>query len=216
MFREQDNKELSSFGLRFIELWRNIGAESDGVKKFWELSALYSNPQRKYHNINHIQDCLLQLEAVRGISDDPLALEVAIWFHDAIYDPSKKDNEEQSACYAYEKLKDGGVSLEFAQKVKELILATKHLQPQEDRDFQFIIDIDLTSLAVSFEKFVINTQKIREEYTGLSDEDFKRGRAVFLRSMLTRGQIYYSDYFFQRYEVAARRNLQKSITLLES
>lgn len=216
MFQEQDIKELSPFGLRFVELWEKIGAESDGEKMFWELSALYSNPQRKYHNFDHIQDCLLQLETVRGISDDPLALEVAIWFHDAIYNPSKKDNEEQSALYAYEKLKVGEVSLEFTQKVKELILATKHLQSQKDHDFQFMVDIDLTNLAVSFEEFVINTQKIREEYTGLSDKDFKRGRAVFLRSMLTRERIYYSDYFFQRYEIAARKNLQESIVLLES
>src|SRR5688572_7563726 len=90
---------------------------------FDDLLAHYSEPHRAYHNARHIDECLAELDSARSDSRNPDAVEFAIWFHDAIYDPRAGDNEEQSARLARESLATFGAR--SAEHVSDLILTTK-------------------------------------------------------------------------------------------
>src|SRR5690242_15683329 len=69
-----------------------------------ELSVLYRQPGRHYHGVAHIEALLVLASEHRKDLSDPQAIEAAIWFHDAIYDSRRSDNEARSAALAAEKL----------------------------------------------------------------------------------------------------------------
>src|SRR3990170_3248062 len=94
---------------KFLDLWQRIDAKGDGLLVFQKLKELYSEPQRKYHNANHIHQCLEQFEYVRHLPNDSEAVEMAIWFHDAIYDPESRQNEMASAVLASSIIESAGL-----------------------------------------------------------------------------------------------------------
>ena len=162
---------------------------------------------RPYHNLNHIVGCLNELEEVRTQLKTPEAVEMALLFHDAVYDTHAKDNEEKSAELSKKIIKSLFLADAFGEEVARLILATKHNVPPTDVDAQFIVDIDLAPLGYSEEEFRKNTEKIRKEYSWVSDEQFREGRAKFMSSILARPIIYQTLFFREKYEAQARRNI---------
>jgi predicted metal-dependent HD superfamily phosphohydrolase len=177
-----------------------------------ELAAAYSAPGRHFHNLDHIRACLAELDdAIRhGVKiEDPEALRFAIWFHDLIYDGTRTDNEERSAQAARNAATELGHGAKFAAAVERLVLVTKHgiLEP-ETPDEALICDIDLASLACS--DFEGNTKRIREEYSHLPDEEFYPARRRILAGFLERPRIYRTEFFFAKYETAARQNLLRA------
>ncbi len=95
---------------RWNDLWQALGAEPQNPILFDQLRSRYAEPHRVYHTLDHIQDCLKQFDAARSLAERKAEVEVAIWFHDAIYDPRKSDNEERSARWAERALSGVGVS----------------------------------------------------------------------------------------------------------
>ena len=196
---------------KFLHLWQRIDAKGDGLLVFQKLKELYSEPQRKYHNTNHIHQCLEQFEYARHLPNDSEAVEMAIWFHDAIYDPKSSNNEMRSAKFALNVLRLGKLHDSFNMKVSALIMHTRHLNPPIDIDAQILVDIDLSSLGKPWGNFVLNSKHIREEYSHVSDTDFRIGRGKFIQKFLKRQTIYFTQYFYKKYEIQARENLERWI-----
>src|SRR5262249_1647804 len=119
---------------RFAKLWQRLGAESDVGALFAALAASYAAPHPAYHRADHIGDCLSQFDAARTLALRPDEVEFALWFHDAVYDPKRADNEERSAAWAAQALMDAGVSAETTAHVSQLIVATKHASVPDDPD----------------------------------------------------------------------------------
>jgi predicted metal-dependent HD superfamily phosphohydrolase len=174
----------------------------------------YTAPDRHYHNFAHVADCLSNLDAARDQADDPRAIEMAIWFHDAVYDPTRSDNELRSAELAAAELMKLGATSHSISRVRELILDTRHVAPPATRDGQLLVDIDLAGLAAEPHVFDANTELIRREYAHVSDADFRRGRAAFLRGLADRARIYQTTRFFDLYEARARANLARAVASL--
>ncbi|HEX4792831.1 MAG TPA: hypothetical protein VH370_03510 [Humisphaera sp.] len=181
-----------------------------------ELESLYSSPGRHYHNLDHIHKCLELLADVREQCDDPDAMEIAIWFHDCIYDPTRRDNEEASADVAARLLGECGISPDQIERVRELILATKHAVQPADPDSQLLVDIDLAILGSAPGTFDDYEGGIRLEYAHVPDDAFAKGRAQILEMFLARPRIFLTEYFGQRFESAARQNLARSISRLRA
>ena len=200
-------------GDRWISLCRRIGCNS-AADILRRLEVAYTEKSRAYHTLDHIDQCLRELDSARDTCEDADAVEAAIWFHDAVYDSTRTDNEERSAELARTELTSGGVKPQFAQKVHDLILVTKHDKPPETIDGQILADIDLASLAISPDKFDANTQAIRREFRQVDDQAFRDGRVKFLRQLLARPHIYYTPIFRDRYEAEARQNLERSLRRL--
>jgi predicted metal-dependent HD superfamily phosphohydrolase len=149
--------------------------------------------------------------AVRHLARQPLAVEMAVWFHDAVYDPRAPDNEEKSAALALQRLTEAGASPELAATVSRLVLATKRHEAGNDPDAALLLDVDLGILGQTEARFQEYEAQIRREFDWVPVKTFAAKRAEILRQFLARDRIYATNYFHEKLEPAARANLQRSI-----
>jgi predicted metal-dependent HD superfamily phosphohydrolase len=170
----------------------------------------YGEPQRAYHSLQHLEECLCVLDEAKGFMLQPDLIELALWFHDAVYDPKSGENEALSAQMAVEALGDS----ETAHEVARLILLTKSHQPGEGPDDAWIIDIDLAIFAQSAARVVEYEQQIREEYGWVPEEVYREKRAEVLRGFWAREPIYRTPWARERFEARAKENLRVLIDRL--
>lgn len=180
-----------------------------------ELQAAYAQPQRYYHTQQHLQECLTLLTDVEHLAAQPAELALALYFHDAVYEPQAHDNESQSAAWAIQVLTQCHAPLTLISRIQQLIMATQHHQiAADDNDGQLLLDIDLAILGQEPTRFNEYEQQIRQEYLWISEQDYRMGRAKVLTGFLQRESIYQSDYFRKRFEQQARLNIQTALDAL--
>lgn len=184
--------------------------ESDQfVKLRTELIARYNEPHRFYHNIFHINDMLNITMGCR--SSNVGIVNLIIWYHDAIYDPTRKDNEEKSAELAIEQLKNH-LTTEDVDYVASGILLTKHQFSSNllTTDMSIVIDADLYILSHDW-CYTAYARAIRKEYSHCSDSQYIAGRKQFLEKMLLKKSYY--GLFTQRND-KAKKNMQMELDYL--
>jgi len=174
----------------------------------------YNEPHRKYHNLNHIIYCLNLFEEVKELSLFPEDTKLAIWFHDLIYDTQRPyTNELESAGLAEDILRNLGYPKIRIKNVYEMIRATSHLSVNHTNlDTKILLDIDLSIFGDP--DYNAYEKAIREEYGFLTEEDYKVVRKDILESFLDE-RIYLTDYFYDKFEALARKNLTQAIKNLE-
>jgi len=181
-----------------------------------DLEARYREPHRRYHTLEHVADCLAQLSEAEGLSaDERHVLELAIRWHDAIYDPTRTDNEERSADLARRDLAALGEPDPVIDEVARLILLTKgHTVGPGDRLGAILVSIDLSILGREPAAYDRYAAQVREEYAFVPDDAFRAGRAAVLRKFLDAPVIYADPAFVDRYEAPARENLARELRSL--
>lgn len=176
-----------------------------------ELVARYAESHRAYHNLRHIG------EAFGALAEHHCRVErwdeavLALWFHDAIYDTRRHDNEERSADWARDELHRAGAAADAAARVHALVLATKHREPPEGNDARLLVDADLSILAAPPDRFAAYERQIRQEYDWFPEPQFREARERFLRGMLARPAIFSDAAMRERHEAHARRNIESSL-----
>jgi predicted metal-dependent HD superfamily phosphohydrolase len=201
---------------RWTKLWREIGAKDDGLAAYQELVSHYSEPHRHYHNFGHIAECLDEFDSARHLANLSVAVELAIWFHDAIYDTHAPDNEEKSAELAKRRISEAGGSTELGASVFALVMATKTHDSLSHPDAPLLVDVDLSILGKPEERFWEYEAQIRREYGWVPEAMFATKRAEILERFLARQRIYSTKQFYDRYEREARANIQASVQKLKS
>ena len=183
-----------------------------------ELRDAYAEPHRRYHDIHHIEACLRELAARDGLApDERKVLEYAIWWHDAIYDPTRSDNEERSAALAERDLMELGVDPATREAVVRLIRLTRdHKVAPGDRLGTLLVSIDLSVLGRPAAEYDAYATAIRAEYAHVPDEMYRTGRAAVLRRFLATPVIYPDAEYRLRYEAQARANMAREIERLEA
>lgn len=189
--------------------WSGIGAAGEGDALFAQLMAAYAEPQRHYHTQQHLGECLLAFDDARALAGHPDEVELALWFHDAIYDVKGHHNEQRSADWARDALRDAGVSTDAAQRVHDLIMATRHTAVPSGRDEPLLVDIDLSILGAERARFDEYEQQIRKEYAYVPGFLFRRKRREILKGFLDRSAIYSTPHFHDMLEARARDNLHR-------
>jgi predicted metal-dependent HD superfamily phosphohydrolase len=184
---------------------------SRGNQTLTRLIEAYQSPQRHYHNLSHIHECLEHARMLPSDAPFEIAVLTAIWFHDIVYDPQHHDNESKSAEWAAVELRSLGCEEAFIKSVDELILDTRHTQLPLAESGRYMVDIDLAILGAAPDRFDEYERDIRREYAHVSDTDFRSGRAVILKRFIARDAIYLTLPFRERYESQARTNLQRSL-----
>ena len=172
--------------------------------------AAWSAPERAYHTSDHLRTCLDHLDHDRALVHDPVALGLALWFHDAVYDPRAPDNEARSAEWA--RLALAVIDPRLGQRVAELVLATGHDGVAADDDARLLVDIDLAILGAEDAAFWRYEVAVRQEYAWVGDAEFRVGRGRILRAFLARPAIYATEVYRARYEARARANLLRALT----
>ncbi len=193
---------------RWLKLAQSLGWQGDAVAVWERLLAHYTEPVRAYHNLEHIAACLRAFDETMTQGADRKAVELAIWFHDVIYDPQAKDNEPQSAELFANCAREAELPEFLIAEVHRLILITQHKALPQTVEEQLLVDVDLSILGVDQAAFAEYERQIRAEYAWVPEKAFCLGRAAVLEQFLQRERIYHTTYFFQRYETQARENLQ--------
>jgi len=199
---------------RWSALWERIGGKGTGEEAYRELISLYGETKRAYHNFVHIAHALREMDGAKDIIENPDGVEMAIWYHDAIYNTNEKCSEEKSAELAGQRLGEAGLMTPFIDGVADMILATKHQTMPAKSDKKYLVDIDLSILGKSHAEFDEYERDIRNEYSWVSEAQFRQGRGSILQGFLDRDSIYSTDFFRQKYEEHARRNLERSMAQL--
>jgi predicted metal-dependent HD superfamily phosphohydrolase len=199
---------------RFRDLWRRMGAVQDGGLVFEEVLRAYQEPHRHYHGVEHLRDCLEQLDGAPATGEARDLGETALWFHDAVYVPHATDNEARSAVWAARALAQAGAAEARAGEVARLVRLTDHTRAAEDPVGALVCDTDLSILGRPPAEFAEYERRIRAEHAQVPEPSYRLGRAMVLAGLLGRDPLYRSDHFRGRYEAAARRNLKRSIASL--
>ena len=178
------------------------------------LIAAHAEAHRAYHTLDHIAACLRHLDDVKDLANRPQEIEMALWFHDAVYEPFSTTNEEDSAAWAAAWLRGHGAEAAVIDRVRDYIIATKSHDAPATQDGQLMLDIDLSILASPSEIFNIYETNIRREYRRVPKFIFRKKRKSILNEFLTRKQIYAHPYFHARWDGRARENLRRAISAL--
>lgn len=189
-------------------------APADAGPVFDLLAAAYSAPDRYYHNLDHLVEMFRTAGRLATITDDPAPLHLAIWFHDAVYDPRAKDNEYRSADLAEILLAPVGVPQSALDRVKQLVMATAHLaynRPPGDRETAVLLDADLAILGADEERYRNYAVAVRNEYAWVPDPEYRAGRAKVLEHFLSRPRIFWTETMFAEGEQTARANLRAEL-----
>ena len=154
-------EELTSLG-RWQDMWRQLGTSGSDDLLFNRLVECYAEPHRRYHTMQHLQECFAHLERVRSFAEHAGEVELALWFHDAIYDTRKNDNEERSAEWARDSAIAAGLSTDQASRIYQLVMATLHNAVPVGSDAAVLVDIDLAILGAEVERFDEYEIQVRE------------------------------------------------------
>jgi predicted metal-dependent HD superfamily phosphohydrolase len=195
----------------WTDAWRALGVESPGEALCTELQRRYGEPQRHYHTMQHLGECLAWFEREKALAKHPGEVALALWFHDAIYDVHAHDNEARSADWARQALLEAGVDEAAAERVHALVMATRHDAVPEGRDAELLIDIDLSILGAERTRFDEYERQVHAEYAFVPDEVRLPRRRAILQRFLDRVAIYATPRMHAQLEARARANLQRSI-----
>lgn len=173
----------------------------------------YTESQRHYHTLQHIVECLNLFHQVKAYLDDPTAVELAIWFHDVVYNPQAIDNEVQSAELMLKRCQNT-FKQAVVEKAYQWIIATQKHQPSQEDDLNYLLDIDLAILGSSEARFLQYEQQIRLEYAWVEQELYQVKRAEVLQHFYLMQPLYQTEYFRAHLEESAKMNLSKSLSSL--
>lgn len=174
----------------------------------------YQEPHRYYHNLQHLEECFVRLVELEDHAQYLPEIELALWFHDAVYDVRGAGNEVKSADWARASALQFGVDEATADRIHGLIMATCHASIPQGKDQEILVDVDLSILGAQEERFWEYERQVREEYAWVPEDIFCRERAKILTGFLERSSIFTTPRFQERYEKQARANLRNSIERL--
>jgi predicted metal-dependent HD superfamily phosphohydrolase len=199
---------------RWEALWEKIPHKGNIWRLYGEIVTRYSEPHRFYHNLWHIRHCLKVLDEARHLCRNPDEVEMALWFHDVIYNFGEGDNEKESAFACGLALAKLGVDPGFRDRVWVHILATKHQEAPEDPDSRIVADIDISIMGYPEAVYLEGEKRIFWEFEWVPVAVGKVLREKHLRGFLGRDRIFATDYFRDKYEDQARKNLAGSLKRL--
>jgi predicted metal-dependent HD superfamily phosphohydrolase len=172
---------------------------------------------RRYHDTRHLLACVEAAHRWQAQQHDPAAVAWALWFHDVVYVPWRRDNEARSAELARRAALGLGLIPAFAERVHHLVMVTAHGQapvPANDNDADWVLDIDLGVLGQPRPVYERYARDVRREYFWVLPGTWRKGRGAVLRHFLAQPAIYRTAAFRERFEDAARANLQHELALL--
>ena len=186
----------------------------------------YAEATRHYHDLRHLREVLDAVELLlddEGESDaggpapDDLALRLAAWFHDAIYDSRRADNEAASADLARRQLTAAGLDQPCVEEVVRLVVVTAdHVVRPGDRAAAVLCDADLAILGGTPQRYAEYAAAVRREYAHVDPHDFRRGRTAVLERLLRLDPLFRTATGRARWEAAARHNLSVELAALRA
>lgn len=203
-------ENISSLQSRWRALVTPLAKDLVASDTVWDaLVQHYSEAHRAYHKLSHVSALLGLADEVRSHIEQPKVVELAIWFHDVIYDPRAKDNELRSAAWARDALQAMQIDQNLIGPIEQCILATqRHDVPRHPiPDLPLFLDLDLAILGAPEHYYRRYCSAIRTEYGWLTDDVYRAGRTLILQRFLARPHLFFTALMADRYERTARHNI---------
>lgn len=197
---------------RWKNLFKKIGCHRIPDEHFYRIIEAYSQKHRAYHNLSHIEQCLGEFDLVKDYLDRPDLVEIAIWYHDVVYNTRSDRNEEDSAIFAERELNELNIIDEKIISVHDLILSTKHQDEPDSSDTKYLVDIDLSIFGKSLHIYQEYENNIRKEYKWVPKFLFQNKRFEILRTFLCKNTIFHTEWFREKYELQARININSILS----
>ena len=179
-----------------------------------KLLRAWSEWGRHYHTVEHLTACLRELDDTRTLAQRPAEVELALWFHDAVYRTYRSDNESRSAEWAAQFLAAHGAGPDVVPRVRQLVLITAHATDGLAGDAALVVDIDSSILGRPQQVYDQFEKNVRKEYWWVPRRRYVTARRKILESFLARSAIYHWPRFRELYEATARVNLERAIHAL--
>jgi predicted metal-dependent HD superfamily phosphohydrolase len=200
---------------QFNDLLLHFSADPLAIEKCWrEIETAYTHKSRHYHTLEHLENLLGELLEIKPLFGDWQAALFTLFYHDAVYNPLKKNNEEKSAELAEKRMMALNIPPAITAKTKAQILATKSHESSSDADTNFFTDADLSILGCEWATYAQYCQQVRQEYAVFPDLLYKPGRKKVLQHFLAMERIYKTAHFYEKYEAVARENLARELAAL--
>ncbi|MBS1561526.1 MAG: N-methyl-D-aspartate receptor NMDAR2C subunit [Bacteroidetes bacterium] len=213
------SNDLAFLARSWQSCMHGLGFDADGPGSqlaYQRCLQAYQEPQRAYHTLQHLVECLYLFEANRALAQRPHDVCYALWYHDVVYDVHAHDNEQRSAEVAVEFLREQGCPVEEQRNVHQLILVTQHNSVVSAPDELLLCDIDLAILGASTSRYNEYARQVREEYAFVPSALFASKRIELLERFLGRQHLYSTPYFIELFEQQARANIAAEISDLIS
>ena len=199
----------------FIKLLENYTDDKNLVNELWsEITQNYSDTNRYYHTLQHLENLLQQLTTVKNHIKNWNTVLFTLYYHDLVYHSTQANNEEKSAELAEKRMNQSSVPTEIIEHCKNQILATKYHSKSADSDTDYFTDADLSILGQPWEVYSLYYKNVRKEYSVYTDLVYNAGRKKVLQHFLLMNRIFRTDFFYKKFENQARQNLENEIALL--
>lgn len=199
----------------FIQLISSYAADERLIKQLWEeIEENYSHKKRHYHTLQHLENLLLQLHEVKDHIKHWNTVLFSLYYHDVIYNALKINNEEKSAEFAQSRMQLISVPRPIIKNCVQQILATKKHEISDDEEINFFTDADLSILGQQWNVYEEYYKNVRKEYSLFPDLIYIPGRKKVVLHFLQMERIFKTDFFFNKFELQAKENLQKELTKL--
>lgn len=202
---------------RRLHLWHAVwqhAALTPPPTLFDDLERAWAQPQRHYHDLRHLAECLQWWQRWQGECEHPHEVALALWFHDAVYDPQAADNEQRSADWATRALGDAGLAAASVARIAALILLTQHHAQPQGPDAEVLCDIDLAILGAPPGRFAGYEADVRREYGWVDEPAYRAGRRAVLQRLRRLAPLYHRAPARALLQAQAERNLDAAIAAL--
>ncbi|MGU3373753.1 HD domain-containing protein [Chryseobacterium sp. M5A1_1a] len=200
---------------QFEQLCLPFSEDHNLINILWsEIEKKYSEKDRHYHNLLHLENMFKELEVVKNRISNFTTVSFSLFYHDIVYNATSKSNEEKSALFAETKLAELSLNKDHIKAVSAQIQTTKSHQKSEDEDTNYLLDADLSILGKDLKSYLAYTKMIRKEYSIYPDFLYKPGRKKVLQHFLELDNIFKTEYFKEKYEAQARENIATEIQIL--
>lgn len=210
---------IDGLSVRWQNLCASLQADPAAASQvWWQLCERFCEAHRRYHDLSHVTALLTQAERWHEHLHDAHVVHLAIWFHDAVYDPQRRDNEERSADMARCALLAMQVDETLIPPVTACIAATAghRVTTDEVADMPLFLDLDLAILGSDPADYARYSAAIRAEYDWVEEAQYRAVRSKVLQSFLARPTLYFNEALQQAYEARARDNLRAELQALSS
>ena len=188
----------------------------------------WDEPHRRYHDRAHLTATLHAVTTL--LADHPApapavdvgALELAVWFHDAVYAGRPGDDEEASAVLAEQTLPALAQPAARVAEVARLVRLTAAHDPADgDLAGELLHDADLAILAAPEAEYAAYAAAVRHEYAHVPQAAFRAGRAAVLRGLVDRpaggpATLYRTPAGRRRWQERALANVRAELARLTS
>ena len=200
----------------WLRSWAELGVPVSAPLRdvFADVVSRYAEPNRFYHTRQHLAECFERWSDPREQAEHPAEVEVALWFHDAVYDTQSDLKAARSADLAMHAARSLGIDAVPSQRIHDLIMGTRHATLPVGQDAQRLVDTALAILGTESARFVEYEHQVRQEYARVPENVFRERRAYVLRGFLERPYIFSTELFRERYGRRARENIRQSLDTL--